>query len=169
LRNACNVITTHQTPPAAGLFPVSKKLRLRNFRAPRQVYTAMTNTRPNNRNGKASFTTTIAAFVALVGAGCQYRVATAASSQAAPTAPTTQQVTIDNFSFTPATLVVPVGGTVRWTNHDDVPHTVTASDKGFTSKALDTDDAYSHTFTKPGTYSYFCAVHPHMTGEIVVK
>jgi plastocyanin len=78
-------------------------------------------------------------------------------------------VKIDNFTFTPATITVPVGNTVRWANHDDIPHTVVADDKSFKSKALDTDDAFSFTFTKPGTYNYFCSLHPKMTGKIVVQ
>jgi plastocyanin len=80
-------------------------------------------------------------------------------------------VQIDNFNFKPKELTIPVGGTVTWVNNDDVPHTATA--KGdtplFDSKALDTDDKYSFTFTQTGTYSYYCKVHPHMTGTITVK
>jgi plastocyanin len=89
-----------------------------------------------------------------------------ADSSAAP-----NQVMIDNFSFNPKTLTVPVGAKVTWINRDDVPHTATSSAKPtvFDSKALDTDDKFSFVFTAPGTYPYFCAVHPHMTGEIVVK
>ena len=81
------------------------------------------------------------------------------------------QVTIDNFAFNPKTLTVPVGTAVTWINRDDVPHTATSAVKPrvFDSKTLDTDDKFSHVFTTPGTYPYFCAVHPHMTGEIVVK
>jgi plastocyanin len=86
-----------------------------------------------------------------------------------PAAPAVQRVTIDNFTFTPATITVAAGTTVTWINHDDVPHTVTANDKLFASKALDTDGTFSHTFTAPGTYPYFCAVHRHMTGQIIVK
>lgn len=80
-------------------------------------------------------------------------------------------VTIDNFKFAPATLTVPAGAKVTWTNRDDEPHTVLAAEpKGmFKSPALDTDDSFSFTFAKPGTYAYFCSVHPHMTGTIVVK
>ena len=78
-------------------------------------------------------------------------------------------VKIDNFSFTPATTTVPVGTTVTWTNRDDVPHTVVSDDKIFKSKVLDTDEKFSYTFTKPGTYSYFCSVHPKMTAKIVVQ
>jgi plastocyanin len=81
------------------------------------------------------------------------------------------QVTIDNFAFNPQTLTVSVGTKVTWINRDDVPHTATSSVKPrvFDSKALDTDDKFSFVFTAPGTYKYFCAVHPHMTAEIVVK
>jgi plastocyanin len=78
-------------------------------------------------------------------------------------------VKIDNFSFSPATITVPVGTTVRWTNHDDIPHTVVADDKTFKSKALDTDEQFTYTFTKAGTYSYFCSIHPKMTAIVVVK
>ena len=77
-------------------------------------------------------------------------------------------VSIDNFSFNPPTLTVRAGATVTWVNRDDVPHTVTADDKAFASKTLDTDDQYSRTFDAPGTYPYFCAVHPHMTGRVIV-
>jgi plastocyanin len=80
------------------------------------------------------------------------------------------QVNIDNFSFTPATLTVPVGAKVTWTNKDDVPHTVVSTNNAFTrSPALDTDDSFSYTFTKPGTYEYYCSVHPMMTGKIVAQ
>lgn len=79
------------------------------------------------------------------------------------------EVKIDNFSFSPATLTVPAGTTVRWTNRDDIPHTVVADDQKWQSKTLDTDEQYSYTFTKPGTYSYFCSVHPKMTGKVVVQ
>ena len=77
-------------------------------------------------------------------------------------------VKIDNFSFGPADVSVPVGTTVTWTNNDDVPHVVASDDKLFKSKALDTDDHFSFTFTKPGTYAYYCAIHPKMTAKIVV-
>ena len=79
------------------------------------------------------------------------------------------QVKIDNFSFGPQTLTVAPGTTVTWTNNDDVPHTVVSDDKVFKSKALDTDDKFSYTFDKPGTYNYFCSVHPKMTAKVVVK
>jgi plastocyanin len=79
-------------------------------------------------------------------------------------------VKIDNFSFGPASVTVSAGTTVTWTNNDDVPHVVTSDDnKMFKSKALDTDDRFSFTFTKPGTYNYYCAIHPKMTAKIVVQ
>ena len=81
----------------------------------------------------------------------------------------TVQVKIDNFVFSPNPLTVPVGSTIRWTNQDDIPHNVVSDDKSFKSKALDTDDTFTYTFTKPGTYIYFCSIHPKMTGKIVVQ
>ena len=77
-------------------------------------------------------------------------------------------VTIDNFTFAPAELTVKVGTTVTWKNHDDIPHTIVSAGK-FRSKALDTDDSYSFTFTTAGAYAYFCSLHPHMTGTIKVE
>jgi plastocyanin len=79
-------------------------------------------------------------------------------------------VSIDNFTFGPQTLTVKAGTTVTWTNKDDIPHGIASANNGFAkSKALDTDDNYSFTFTTPGTYQYFCYIHPHMTGTIVVE
>jgi amicyanin len=77
-------------------------------------------------------------------------------------------VKIGNFTFGPQELKVKAGTTVTWTNEDDIPHTV-VSPNNFRSKALDTDGTYSFTFTTPGTYKYFCSLHPHMTGTIVVE
>jgi plastocyanin len=79
------------------------------------------------------------------------------------------QVKIDNFSFTPQTLTVAAGTTVTWTNHDDVPHNVVSTDKVFKSKTMDTDEKFSYTFAKPGTYNYYCSIHPRMTATVVVK
>jgi plastocyanin len=77
---------------------------------------------------------------------------------------------IDNFAFTPAKLEIPAGTKVTWTNHDDIPHTVTSANppKLFHSGPLDTDDSFAFTFDKPGTYTYFCALHPHMQGTVLV-
>jgi len=78
-------------------------------------------------------------------------------------------VTIDNFVFGPERIAVKAGTTVTWTNRDDIPHTVANKDRLFKSKVMDTDESYSFTFTTPGEYSYFCSLHPHMTGTIVVE
>ena len=79
-------------------------------------------------------------------------------------------ISIDNFSFTPAAVTVKAGTTVTWTNKDDIPHGIGATNNAFAkSKALDTDDSYSFTFTTPGTYQYFCYLHPKMVGSIVVE
>jgi len=78
-------------------------------------------------------------------------------------------VKIDNFFFGPQTLTVPVGTTVTWTNGDDIPHTSVSTDGVFKSKVLDTNEKFSYTFTKPGTYPYYCTIHPKMTGQVVVK
>jgi plastocyanin len=78
-------------------------------------------------------------------------------------------VTIDNFSFGPKELTIPVGTTVKWINHDDIPHSVVNKDKAFRSKALDTDDSFSFTFASAGTFDYFCGLHPFMMGKVIVK
>jgi plastocyanin len=88
-------------------------------------------------------------------------------AQQAPAA--SMEVKIDNFSFGPAAITVPVGTTVTWINRDDIPHTVVSDDKIFKSRVLDTDEKFSYTFSKPGTYPYFCSVHPKMTGKVVVQ
>ena len=79
------------------------------------------------------------------------------------------EVKIDNFSFAPETIKVSVGTTVTWTNRDDIPHTVVSTDGVFKSKVRDTDEKFSFTFTKAGTYPYYCSVHPKMTGKVVVQ
>jgi plastocyanin len=94
-------------------------------------------------------------------------LATALAAHAAP-APIT--ITIDNFTFNPTTMVIPVGTTVTWVNRDDVPHTAVSEDhKTFRAKPMDTDDKYSFTFAAAGTYPYFCSIHPKMTAKIIVK
>ena len=86
-------------------------------------------------------------------------------------APGTAQVTIDNFSFSPQLLTIAPGTKVTWTNRDDIPHTVTSSEDPahVRSGPLDTDESYSMTFDKPGTYGFFCSLHPHMTSKVVVQ
>lgn len=103
-----------------------------------------------------------AAFIGCSEAGPHLAVAVQAASPAT-------EIKIDNFSFTPPELTVPAGATVTWTNRDDIPHTIVSSEQKFKSKALDTNDAYSFTFTEPGTYQYFCGLHPKMVGKIVVE
>jgi plastocyanin len=82
-----------------------------------------------------------------------------------------QEISIDNFTFAPATVTIAPGTRVVWVNHDDVPHTATSTSKPkrFDTGTLDTDQKHAHVFTEPGTYNYFCAVHPKMTGQIIVK
>jgi plastocyanin len=88
---------------------------------------------------------------------------------AAPATPENAEVKIDNFTFAPQSLTIKAGTTVTWTNEDDIPHTVVATAKAFRAKVLDTDDKFSFTFTTAGSYEYFCSLHPHMTGTIVVE
>ena len=90
---------------------------------------------------------------------------TAADQPAAANA----EVKIDNFSFGPQTVTVRVGAMVTWINHDDIPHTVVSTDGVFKSKVRDTDEKFSYTFTKAGTYPYYCTIHPKMTGKVVVQ
>ena len=106
---------------------------------------------------------TLAAFLLAAGSGSVFSVHS--EDKAAPNA----AVKIDNFSFAPGNITVAAGATVTWTNNDDVPHVVASDDKSFRSKALDTDDRFSYTFTKPGTYIYYCAIHPKMTAKVVVQ
>ncbi|WP_232470916.1 cupredoxin domain-containing protein [Caballeronia hypogeia] len=89
-----------------------------------------------------------------------------AQQVAAANAPT---ISIDNFAFSQATITVPVGAKVTWVNHDDMLHTVADEGKSFKSDPLDSGESFSHVFDKPGTYKYFCSLHPHMTGTVVVQ
>jgi plastocyanin len=91
---------------------------------------------------------------------------------AAATAPTegkTVEIGIDNFAFTPPEITIAPGTTVRWVNHDDIPHQVAEAGGAFKSKPLDTDESFSTSFEKPGEVDYFCTLHPHMTGKIIVR
>lgn len=82
----------------------------------------------------------------------------------------TQQIEIRNFAFAPATLTVPAGTRVVWTNQDEEPHVITSAGSLFaSSKGLDTSDSYAVTFSKPGTYAYYCSIHPMMVGTIIVQ
>jgi plastocyanin len=96
-------------------------------------------------------------------------VAIGATRLGAADAPKPAEVNIDNFSFSPATITVKAGTAITWTNRDDIPHTVVADDKSFKSKVLDTGEKFTFTPTKPGTYGYFCSIHPKMTAKLVVE
>ena len=98
-----------------------------------------------------------------VAGGLLFGTAAAAQPAAGPV------VKIDNFTFGPAVVTVGVGTTVTWVNQDDIPHTVVANDRTFKSKVMDTDERFSFTFTKAGEYGYFCSLHPHMVGKVVVR
>jgi plastocyanin len=80
-----------------------------------------------------------------------------------------QQVTIDNFTFSPATLTIARGTRVTWTNQDDIPHSIVLGGIGVHSKALDTDNSFSYRFDRAGTFAYICGLHPHMHGQVVVR
>ena len=109
-------------------------------------------------------------FLAALGLGIAWLGATAGHVLAsAQPKPETMEVKIDNFTFGPAELTVMVGTTITWTNRDDIPHTVVSTDKVFKSKVLDTDERFSFTFSTPGTFPYFCSIHPKMTGKVVVQ
>ncbi len=92
-----------------------------------------------------------------------------AAVMAAPVGAQDTEVKIDNFTFVPQRVTIKPGATVTWVNDDDIPHAIAATGKAFRSKVLDTDDKYSFTFTTAGTFEYFCSLHPHMTGTIVVE
>ena len=87
---------------------------------------------------------------------------------AATALPAETRASIDDFAFKPGTITVPVGTTVVWENNDDIPHTVVSADGTFRSHALDTEDKFSFTFDKAGMFKYFCSLHPHMKGQVVV-
>jgi plastocyanin len=94
----------------------------------------------------------------------------AGASAWAGDAQATATVGIDNFTFSPPVLTIAKGTRVTWTNHDDIPHTVTnAQDPKMRSPVLDTDETYSLTFDKPGTYGFFCSLHPHMQSQVIVR
>lgn len=112
------------------------------------------------------FRSSIVLLAALVGAVAAPVASHPAAAQAATAAP---MVHISNFTFGPQALKVKVGQTIIWVNDDDIPHTVVSGTKLFKSKVLDTGDTFSFTFTKAGAYAYFCSLHPHMTGKVLVS
>jgi plastocyanin len=108
----------------------------------------------------------LCAMVALVAAGA---FAALAEEQAPGGTKRVVDVSIDNFTFTPAEITIAPGTTVRWVNHDDIPHTVVEASRTFKSRTLDTEDSFSMTFSVPGSFGYFCSLHPHMTGKVIVR
>jgi plastocyanin len=108
---------------------------------------------------RAILTAAVAAFACVAGVGPGIGPADAAEAI----------VDISDFSFAPAQLTVPAGTTVTWINHDDEPHTIAESNMLFKSHALDTGDKFSFTFTTPGRFQYFCTIHAHMVGSVVVQ
>lgn len=109
--------------------------------------------------------TAAGATFALVAAGA---LAALAQEPAPGHAPPAVEVSIDNFTFTPAEITIAPGTTVTWVNHDDIPHTVVEANRSFKSKTLDTEDRFSMTFRSSGSFAYFCSLHPHMTGKVIV-
>jgi plastocyanin len=101
--------------------------------------------------------------------GCLLGLLAGIAVMAAPAGAEDTAVKIENFTFAPQRLTVKAGTTVTWTNGDDIPHALASTTKAFKSKVLDTDDKFSFTFTTVGVYEYFCSLHPHMTGTIVVE
>ena len=108
-------------------------------------------------------------FALLLLAAFSFAVVKGESSYAVAQAPGEGEVKIDNFRFGPQSLSVSPGTKVTWKNRDDIPHTVVSTQGVFKSRVLDTDETFSFTFDKPGTYPYFCSIHPKMTGQVVVK
>ncbi len=106
-------------------------------------------------------------------APARHHVAPHRTSKPTPAKPATASVAvaiqIKMFAFTPKVLTIAPGTTVTWTNVDEEPHTVTAVGGAFHSSALDTNDKYSFTFSKPGDYAYYCRLHPQMTAKIIVR
>ncbi len=114
--------------------------------------------------GTVIFGAAVVLSLILASGALQWRTVAAAQDP-----PAANVVAIDNFTFTPSELTIAAGAQVTWINKDDVPHTVVSVDHKFKSRALDTDEKFSFTFRAPGTYEYFCSVHPKMTGKIIVK
>ncbi len=121
----------------------------------------------------AACSSTATSSAAADGAVVQKKATVVSATPAAPLPSTVIQgknvVGIENFNFVPQTLTVAVGTTVTWVNHDDIPHLVVSTVKKFTSQPLDTDDHFAFRFTQPGTYNYFCGLHPKMTATIIVQ
>lgn len=114
---------------------------------------------------RTSFHLVVAALLVIAGFG----LIPSTHASAADASATVSEVTLGNFTMSPKILTVAVGTSVRWTNADDIPHTVVSEDQTFKSRVMDTDDHFTFTFSKAGTYKYFCSIHPHMTGTVIVR
>lgn len=106
----------------------------------------------------------VAAALLLVALVIRYRLATLRPIDASRV-----EVKIDNFTFAPTTIHVKLGTQVTWINHDDIPHTVVEENRTFKSAVLDTDEKFTFTPSKAGTYKYYCSIHPKMTAKLVVE
>jgi plastocyanin len=122
-----------------------------------------------NDSGRKSLVSIMAVLVLATGSFVTGKYARGDGAKPAEQSGATPEVKIDNFTFTAPSITVPAGTEVTWINRDDIPHTVVSQDGVFKSKALDTDDKFSFKFSEPGTYHYFCSIHPKMTAEVVVK
>ena len=100
------------------------------------------------------------AIAALLGAGWAFAVPAQAEEMV---------VKIENFTLTPPEPTVKPGTTVNWENDDDIPHSILEEKTAFRSKPLDTGEEFKMTFDQPGEVTYFCGLHPHMKGKIIVK
>jgi plastocyanin len=109
------------------------------------------------------------AFQALMIAGSGAAMTAVAYQSNAATAPSADVIHIGNFTFSQSVLTVHPGTRVTWINDDDIPHTIVAKDMTFKSRVLDTGDRFTFTFAKAGQFDYFCSIHPHMTGKVIVK
>jgi plastocyanin len=133
------------------------------------VFTSCTPSNATQTDQRGNSTNTLPSPGAEVRMSNMNMPATPTATKQIKVASVANQVVIENFSFAPATLTVKTGTKVTWINRDDVPHTVNENDKRFKSGTMDTDDQYSYTFSSPGTFNYFCALHPKMTGQIIVE
>jgi len=129
---------------------------------------------PGAAGGRGVIARVAAVFVLLAFALLAFaHLSNATESQMVPAAAATDgktvEIAISNFTFTPNELTITPGTTVKWVNHDDIPHLVAEKALAFKSQALDTNDSFSFTFAKPGDVEYFCVLHPHMIGKITVK
>jgi len=124
---------------------------------------------PGNGRSPAGASLLLAILVISVGSALGSFVAFATTLPVPVATPSTAEISIEDFAFTPAAISVEPGTTVKWLNRDEVPHTVVATSLAFRSNALDADESYEHQINEVGVINYFCSLHPHMTGKIIVR